>query len=480
MHRSFLTVLAAASYLAVAVAPGLGQARGAPESFADLAAQLSPSVVNISTTQTMEADSDERQQMPFPPGSPFEEFFKEFMERNRQGRPRRATSLGSGFIVDKSGLVVTNNHVINEADEITVRLRDGARYDAVVVGRDTKTDLAVLRIKADVEFPALSWGDSGKARVGDWVLAIGNPFGFGGSVTAGIISARGRDINAGPYDDFIQTDAAINRGNSGGPLFNLAGEVIGINTAIISPTGGSVGIGFAVPSALARTVVEQLVEFGRPRRGWLGVRIQTVTEEIAEGLGLDKPSGALVAGVSDEGPAKDAGIEAGDVILSFNGQDVREMRALPRIVAETPIGRTVAVEVWRKGARKSIEVKIAELDESAAQVAAVEEAMPKASEKLETLGMKLSTITPELKQQFELADDVAGVLVTDVDSDSSAAEKGIRPGDVIVEVQQDGVTTPQQVLDKIVEVQNENKRSVLLLLQRTGEKRFVAVRLKKS
>lgn len=478
MHRSLLAVATAASLLITALLSDGGQARGAPDSFADLADRLSPAVVNISTTQSVSRGDEGQQQLPIPPGSPFEEFFKDFMERNRQGRPRRATSLGSGFIIEKSGLVVTNNHVISEADEISVVMQNGDRYEADVVGRDAKTDLAVVRIKAEgVEFPAVEWGDSRIARVGDWVLAIGNPFGFGGTVTAGIISARKRDINAGPYDDFIQTDASINRGNSGGPLFNLDGQVIGITTAIISPSGGSVGIGFAVPSALAKTVIDQLVEYGRPRRGWLGVRIQTVTEEIAEVLGLDKPRGALVAGVSDEGPAKDAGIEQGDVILSFNGQPVSEMRVLPRIVAETAIGRKVEVEVWRKGERKTFDVTIAELDEEAAQVASAETPSEPQNKDVDTLGMKLSAITPELRQQFDFGEDVSGVVVTEVDGDGSAAEKGIRPGDIVVEVQQEAVTSPQQVLDKVKAVQKENKRSVLLLLQRAGEKRFVAVRL---
>lgn len=476
-----MAVATAAGFLALFVMPAIGLARGAPESFADLAERLGPSVVNISTTQNV-GDGMEGLQLPFPPGSPqTEERFKEFMERFRQGRPRRATSLGSGFIIDKSGLVVTNNHVISEADEIAVIMQNGDRFEAEVVGRDAKTDLAVLRVKTDkLEFPAVEWGDSRKARVGDWVLAIGNPFGFGGTVTAGIISARKRDINAGPYDDFIQTDASINRGNSGGPLFNLDGEVIGINTAIISPDGGSVGIGFAVPSALAKTVIDQLVEFGRPRRGWLGVRIQTVTEEIADSLGLERPMGALVAGVSDDGPARNAGIEQGDVILKFDGQEVGEMRVLPRIVAETAIGSEVEVEVWRKGARMTIGVVIAELEEESAQVAAVDPAKPEGSKEVNALGMKLSSITPELKQQFEIAEDISGVVVTEVDANGSAAEKGILPGDVIVEVQQDAVSTPKQVLEKVDQMRKNDKRSILLLLQRSGEKRFVAVRLDKG
>ena len=313
----------------------------------------------------------------FPPGSPFEEFFKDFFERQRPGgngdndeggnRPtRRVFSLGSGFVVDPSGIVITNNHVIAEADEITVIFSDNTRRKAEVLGRDAKTDLAVLQLKqepGDGELPFVTLGDSDKSRVGDWVMAIGNPFGLGGSVTAGIISARSRNINAGPYDDFIQTDASINRGNSGGPLFNMDGEVIGVNTAIFSPSGGSVGIGFSIASNLAKPVIEQLREYGKTRRGWLGVRIQPVTDEIAESLALDEPRGALVASVFEPGPAAEAGFEPGDVILKFDGQEVPIVRALPRIVAETGIGKAVAVEVWRKGKMVTLSVKIGELKE---------------------------------------------------------------------------------------------------------------------
>ena len=479
--------VAAVATIGLLMLPVPGQARGAPDSFADLAASLSPAVVNISTTQVVKGNKGQPEFM-VPPGSPFEEFFKEFLERNRPKNrgPRRATSLGSGFIIDSSGLVVTNNHVIAEADEISVRLSDGTRLEAVLVGRDAKTDLALLKVEPKSKLPALKWGNSEKSRVGDWVLAIGNPFGLGGSVTAGIISARGRDINSGPYDDFFQTDAAINRGNSGGPLFNMKGEVIGINTAIYSPTGGSVGIGFAIPSTLANRVIKQLAEFGRTRRGWLGVRIQTVTEEIADGLGLEKPGGALVAGVGEDGPAGKAGIQQGDVILRFDGKEVDEMRALPRIVAETRIGKTVKVDAWRKGKPITLDVTIAEMEESSEKLARTEEeAKPEPVKDVQLLGMRLSALTDEARATFKLEETTKGVLVLEVAGDSSAAKYGLRPGDLIVEVQQTPVSTPGDVAKQIAEIREANQarkskkvKSVLLLVQqRTGNRRFVAVQL---
>ena len=468
-------------------------AKSAPMSFADLAERLSPAVVNISTTQKIPAQSQSQRQrqvpMPqFPPGSPFEEFFKDFFDRqrpNQEGddkRPqRRATSLGSGFVIDPAGIVITNNHVIAEADEITVILNDDTRLKAEIIGRDAKTDLAVLKVSPEAPLPAVEFGSSHDARVGDWVLAIGNPFGLGGTVTAGIISARGRRINAGPYNDFIQTDASINRGNSGGPLFNLDGQVIGINTAIFSPTGGSVGIGFSIPSDMAQLVISQLREFGRTRRGWLGVRIQPVSDEIAESLGLGKARGALVAGVFDEGPAQDAGIEPGDVILTFDDKPVPHVRDLPRIVAETKINKDIDVEVWRKGKSLSLNVQVGEMDET--KVASAEPDKPADTEKpatVDTLGMTLTGLTATTRQKYEVGDDVNGVVVVGVDDSSAAAQKGIRPGDVIVEVAQEEVTSPDQVIDKVREVQDSKRKSVLILLQRAEDLRFVALRLKES
>ncbi len=478
---------------------------GAPEQgFANLAERLLPAVVNISTSQTLSqrrgtgaapgkpqppgAKPNDAPEMPqFPPGSPFEEFFKDFFDK--QGKepnapPRRATSLGSGFIIDaKKGFVVTNNHVIQDADEITVILHDDTNLKAEVVGRDTKTDIALLKVAVDHGLVAVPFGDSDRMRVGDWVLAIGNPFGLGGTVTAGILSARARDINAGPYDDFLQTDASINRGNSGGPMFNLLGEVIGINTAIFSPSGGSVGIGFAIPSALARTVVAQLEEFGHTRRGWLGVRIQGVTPEIGESLGLPKPHGALVASVTPNGPAAAAGIQPGDVVTLFDGKEVSEMRRLPRIVADTAINKAVPVVVWRKGKQLTFQVKVGELEAAedsgllanAGEDAGKQQQAPAPAKAFDKLGLKLSAVTAELRQQFELSAEAKGVVVTEVQTASAAAEKGLRPGDLILEISQQEVTSVVDVANLVQKARSDGKKSVLLLVDRQGDLRFVAL-----
>jgi serine protease Do len=458
-------------------------ARSAPDSFADLAAKLLPAVVNISTSQTVAARSDRGgPDMPqFPPGSPFERFFRDFMERNRppgtpaprgerNGPTRKSQSLGSGFVIDPSGIVVTNNHVIDGADEISVTFHDGLVLKATLVGRDERTDLAVLKVTADKPLPSVPFGDSDGARVGDWVLAIGNPFGLGGTVTAGIVSARGRDIQQGPYDSFIQTDAAINKGNSGGPLFNMAGEVVGINTAIYSPTGGSVGVGFAIPANIAKNLVAQLRDFGRARRGWLGVRIQQVTPDIAESVGLKEPSGAMIAGVTDGGPAESAKIRNGDIVLRFNGQDVRDMRSLPRIVADTAIGKEVPVVVWRDGKEVTLQAKVGELpdDQRAAAGAAPDKPAPVQPLELSGLGLRLSPITPEARERFQLGADQKGVLITGVQQGTPAGDKGLKPGDVIVEVQQEEVQTPTDVQERVEKVRKSNRRSVLMLVQ-TGE-----------
>ncbi|HMK66901.1 MAG TPA: DegQ family serine endoprotease [Stellaceae bacterium] len=468
---------------AVSVPADYAQAQHRPDSFADLAAKLLPAVVNISTTQTIKGNKGAPpQEMPqFPPGSPLEDLFKDFMNRNRGGGgdqpPRRAQSLGSGFIVDPSGLVVTNNHVIADADEITVTLQDNTNLKAEVVGRDTKVDLALLRVKPAKPLAFVKFGDSDKTRVGDWVLAIGNPFGLGGTVTAGILSARGRDISAGQYDDFLQTDASINRGNSGGPMFNMDGEVIGVNTAIYSPTGGSIGIGFAIPANMARPVIEQIKEFGRPRRGWLGVRIQSVTDEIAESLGLDKPRGALIASVNDGGPAQKGGIQPGDVVLSFDGKEITDVRQLPRIVAETPIDKTVKVTVWRKRKEETVDVKVGLLDENEPQQASAPAGASEPPVTVKALGLSLSTITPDLRTKFSLADDAAGVVVVDVQNNSPAAEKAVKAGDVIVEVAQEEVKSPAQVADKVEEAKKAGRKSVLMLIDRQGELGWKALRI---
>ncbi len=471
LRRPFVFMLAVMLFPLAAVQ---AEARGAPESFADLAEELLPAVVNISTTQAMPEGGQAEN---------FDEFFRDFFERRGQPapeQPRRAPSaLGSGFIIDSSGYVVTNNHVIEGADEIKVILQDDSTFDAVLIGTDEKTDLALLKIESDEELPAVEWGDSDAMRIGDWVIAIGNPFGLGGTVTAGIISARQRDINAGPYDDFIQSDASINRGNSGGPMFNMDGEVIGVNTAIFSPSGGSVGIGFAIPSQLARNVIAQLRESGEVKRGWLGVRIQSVTDELAEGLGLDEASGALVASVTPDGPAEDAGIKQGDVILTFDGRRVPDMRRLPRMVAETRIGKAVDVEVWRnKSERVTLQVTLGELPDDE-QLASLSQEEPEIGDSgtVEDLGLTLSTLNGELREQFGIREDVEGVVVTEVDPAGSAAEKGLQLGDVIIEVDQDPVSTPGEVAQRVAQSKSEGYRVVTLLVIRNGDPSWVAVRL---
>jgi serine protease Do len=480
-------ILAAKAVAAVAVVLSLlltfapAQAKSPPESFAELADALLPAVVNISTTQTLEGHPGI--EIPgFPPGSPFEEFFKEFFERNqpRDQQQRRATSLGSGFIVDPGGYIVTNNHVIQDADEITVILHDDTRLPAKLVGRDAKTDVAVLKVEPTIKLPAVPFGDSDQLRVGDWVVAIGNPFGFGGTVTAGIISARNRDINSGPYDDFLQTDASINRGNSGGPMFNLDGQVIGVNTAIFSPSGGSIGIGFAIPSNIAGPIVKQLIDTGSVQRGWIGVRIQEVTKEIADTLGLKEPKGALVASVIENGPAAAAGIRAGDVITEFAGRPVGEMRRLPRIVADTKVGDTVEVKVWRENKDRTLQVKVEALDEGEAQLAAQEtpgKGAAAQSQKVEGLGFSVAALDEASRERYEIAAETKGAVVTEVDAAGPAGEKGLRAGDVIVEVSQEEVTKPADVVAKIKAAKDAGRKSVLLLVEGEGGMRFVALRL---
>lgn len=464
-----------------------GQAKTPPDSFADLVDKLIPAVVNVSTTQTIKGGEPGVEIPQFPPGSPFEEFFKEFFDRQQRERTRKVTSLGSGFIVDPSGYIVTNNHVIADADEVTVLFEDSthARLKAKIVGRDTKTDLALLKVEASHSLPYVKFGDSDKTRVGDWVVAIGNPFGLGGTVTAGIVSARARQLNSGPYDDFLQTDAAINKGNSGGPMFNMAGEVIGVNSAIYSPTGGSIGIGFAIPSSLAKPVIEQLRKYGKTRRGWLGVKIQTVTDEIAESMGLAKPSGALVANVTGGGPAEVAGIQAGDIILKFDNRDIVDMQHLPRIVAETEIGKTVPVEFWRKGKRMTIDAKVGELEESEQIANAPEkekgkQPSPAQEQKIESLGVSLAPLSPDLRDQYDIGAEVKGVVITAVQDQGNAAGKGLKPGDVIVEVGQEQVSSAAQVASMIEKARKAGRKSVLLLVERSGDLRFVAVPIVKG
>ena len=479
---SWLAALVA--LLVVVVPAGLAQAQTTNlPSFADLVAKVAPAVVNVSTRKAVAGHEDEPPVPQFPPGSPFEEFFKDFMNRNRQQQEepqQRTFSLGSGFIIDSRGFVVTNNHVIADADEITVILHDDREMPARLVGRDTKTDLAVLKIEDRKPLPFVEWADSDHMRVGDWMLAIGNPFGLGSTVTAGIVSALNRDIRAGPYDAFIQVDAAINRGNSGGPSFDLDGKVFGINTAIFSPSGGNVGIGFAVPANLAKPVIQSLIDTGKVARGWLGVRIQTVSDDIAQSLGLKESRGALVASVTPGGPAEKAGIEAGDVILDLDGKPIDRMRSLPRVVAESPVGKDVPVTVWRKGEQKKIQVHLGQLpdDEQLAEGTQGQPPAPTKAGSIDALGVTVSPITSELKAQYKLADSAKGVVVTDVARGSPTAEQSVRQGDLIVEVNQEEVSTAGDVAARIARAKTANKKTVLLLIDRQGDLRFVPVKLK--
>jgi serine protease Do len=480
--------------VSVVALPAWAQSHPGPGGFADLAARLLPAVVNVSTSQTIKPDKPDPKAKPdapqFTPGSPFEEFFKDFLERQGQGhgeaqpestQPHKAVSLGSGFIIDTSGLVVTNNHVIADADEITVILQDDTTIKAELVGRDVKTDLALLRIKTEHPLVAVSFGDSEKERVGDWVLAVGNPYGLGGTVTAGIVSARSREINNNEsiYDDFIQTDAAINRGNSGGPLFNMDGEVIGINTAIFSPSGGSIGIGFAIPSTLASNIIGQIKNFGHIRRGWLGARIESVNDDVALGLGLDKSKGVLVAGLIDKSPAQQAGLQPGDVLLAIDGREISDARRFERMVSDEPIDQQIKVKIWRKRQEKLIDVKVGELDETD-KTTPVSIAKPdqKAPPPLQAkaLGLQLTEATPELREKYQLGDS-ATVVVTDVTKGSPAGDRDLKPGDVIVEVAEQEVKSPTDITKRVEEAKKAGRKSVLLLIDRGGDLRFVAVRI---
>jgi serine protease Do len=487
--RGRAAALALAATLSAA-SPLPAFARG-PESLADLATQVTDSVVNISASTTVETRGRTMPQLP--PGTPFEDLFEEFFNRRGQGnrggggaeenntprpQPRRGSSLGSGFVIDASGIVITNSHVIGDANEIFVGFNDGTKLKAEIVGKDTKIDLAVLRVKSEKPLKAVPFGDSEAMRPGDWVMAIGNPFGLGGSVSAGIVSARGRNIESGPYDNYIQTDAAINKGNSGGPLFNMKGEVIGINTAILSPTGGSVGIGFAVPSANALPIINQLREFGETRRGWLGVRIQNVDDATAEALALGGARGALIAGIDDKGPAKPAGLEVGDVIVKFDGRDVKESRDLPRIVASTPVGKAVDVTVLRKGQELTRQVTLGRLEdgERAQKAGLAQPPVEAPSATRRALGLELSGVSEELRRRFNIKENVKGVVVTRVDPNSSAADKRIQPGEVIVEVGQEPVANPADVTRRVETLKKDGRKSALLLVANAqGEVRFVAV-----
>src|SRR5438552_9709034 len=486
--------IGAASMLASAPA----FARG-PDGIADIAEKVIDAVVNISTSQTVEAKGgggaggDRGATPQVPPGSPFEEFFDDFFKNRRGGpggkggdkgggefQPRKTNSLGSGFIVDAAGVVVTNNHVIADADEINIIMNDGTKIKAELVGVDKKTDIAVLKFKPVKPLIAVKFGDSDKLRLGEWVIAIGNPFSLGGSVTAGIVSARNRDISQGPYDNYIQTDASINRGNSGGPLFNLEGEVVGVNTLIISPTGGSIGLGFAVPSKTVAGVVDQLRQFGELRRGLLGVGIQQVTAEIAESLNIKPARGALVAGIDDKRPAKPAGIEPGDVVVKFDGKDVKDPKDLSRVVADTAVGKEVDVVIIRKGAEETKKVTLGRLEdtEKAQQASAKTKDEPAAEKPVtqKALGLDLATLSKDLRGKYKIKDSVKGVIITGVDGSSDAAEKRLSAGDVIVEVAQEAVSNAADVTKRLDQLKKDGKKSALLLVSNgEGELRFVAL-----
>ncbi|MDO6614305.1 MULTISPECIES: Do family serine endopeptidase [Pacificibacter] len=450
-------------------------ARGAPDSFADLAEQVSPAVVNITTTTIVEASTQDTPMVP--PGSPFEDFFKDFMDRGGQGgnntAPRRSNALGSGFVISEDGYIVTNNHVIEGADEIEIEFFEGFVLPATLVGTDPKTDIAVLKVESDKPLKFVSFGDSNMARMGDWVMAMGNPLGQGFSISAGIVSQRGRALQ-GAYDDYIQTDAAINRGNSGGPLFNMEGEVIGVNTAILSPNGGSIGIGFSMASNVVSRVTNQLTEFGETRRGWLGVKIQTVSDDVAEAMGLETASGALVTDVP-EGPSKDAGLEAGDVILSFDNKDVEDANGLVRTVGETEVGKAVRVVVFRDGKTKTLMVTLGRREEAenvAFPVAGNESVEP---EDTTLFGLTVMPLNNELREQLGVARGTDGLAVVDVDEASEAFAKGLRSGDVIVEAGQEKIASADDLKLRAEDAREAGRKTVLLMVRRAGEPRFVAL-----
>ena len=462
--------------LTLALSPvGEAYARGAPESFADLAADVSPSVVNITTSAVVAAPTGGTPIVP--EGSPFEDFFRDFMVPEGEGgqETQRQQALGSGFVISADGFIVTNNHVIEGADEIEIEFFDKTRLKATLVGRDPKTDIALLKVESDVELPFVSFGDSDTMRVGDWVMAMGNPLGQGFSVSAGIVSARGRELS-GSYDDFLQTDAAINKGNSVGPLFNMDGEVVGVNTAILSPTGGSIGIGFSMASNVVTKVVAQLKEFGETRRGWLGVRIQDVTPDVAEAMNLSVAQGALITDVP-EGPAKDAGLLAGDVITTFNGKTIADVRDLTRTVADSPIGEAVPVVVLREGSEMTIDVTLGrrETAEGEAEAEGEPGAVPEAPVQSEVLGMTLKPIDGPTAEELGLPVGSEGLAVVNVDAASEAAAKGLSRGDIIVEAGQRPVTSLKDLNDRIEEAKAGGRKSMLLLVRRDGDPRFVAL-----
>lgn len=468
----------------------------APHNFADIVAPLLSSVVNVSTITEIPRNRIPMDMPNFPPGSPFEELFRHFLEEGPQARPRKTTSLGSGFIVSqdaKETLIVTCNHVIADADKITIILSDNSEFEAQVVGRDHRTDLALLKISTDKKLTIVEWGDSDSTRVGEWIIAVGNPFGLASTVTVGVISTVARNLairapglaTADYIDGYIQTDASINMGNSGGPMFNVNGKVIGINTAILSPNGGSIGIGFAIPSSIAKGVVEQLKKYGRTKRGWLGVKIQPVTKDIATSLGLENTTGALVGDLSLHSPAMKAGIKGGDVILSFNGHEIKESRLLPRIVGEAPIGSKLPIVVWRNGKKLILDIVVGEFEEAEKEgLISVEGPEDKKMDKRQgrvVLGMVLQAIKPSQYERFGVNENTRGLVITYVDPDSEATEKGLRPGDIISEVLleaiRERVTEPAQFITFVENARKHKKKQILLLINRGRDARFISLSL---
>jgi serine protease Do len=454
-----------------------------PSSYADLVEPLLPAVVNISTTTLLRGRGESGLDNPFPKGSPLEDFFKEFYDQMQTEGPRNSSAVGSGFVIDPAGYIVTNNHLVADVDQIIVTLNDNTELKATLVGRDRRTDIAVLKVNADKKLPFVQWGNSEKLRTGDRIIAIGNPFGLGGTVTTGIVSHLARNIGSqSRFGDFIngyiQTDASINMGNSGGPMFDMDGKVVGVNTAIYSPTGASVGIGFAIPSEVAKKVVAQIRQFGRPKRGWLGVQIQPVTEDIAEALGLKNLAGALIGNVNKDGPAAKTQLQAGDVILKVGDKDIKDARMLPQIVADLPAGTKVPVTIWRKTKVMSIPVQIEEyVEPEETAVIPSPNGGKELTKGVEIYGMTLQPLTEETRQRFDITTDVQGVLVVDVAAKSSAAEKGIRPGDIIMEISQEEVKTPQDVLKQLKDANKENRKSALLLISRDGESRYISIKI---
>lgn len=458
----------------------------APEGFAPIVAAVKPAVVTVTTKMKAE-DAAANGMTPFQPGSPMDDFFRQFFGENGPGavpRPqphsRQAEALGSGFIINSDGTIVTNNHVIDNATSIKVTLDDGSSYDAKLIGTDAKTDLAVLKIKVDKPLPTVAWGDSDKLNLGEPVLAIGNPFGIGTTVTSGIVSARGRDLHNGPYDDFIQVDAAINHGNSGGPLIDMHGQVVGINSAIYSPNGGNVGVGFAIPSDQASSIVQKLIKNGSIERGFIGVQIQPVTDDMAGAIGLKGTDGALVASVSDDSPAAKAGIKVGDVITGFNDQDIKDPRDLARKVAAVTPGEKTPITVWRQDKSVELSIEVGKFDNDKVASNAGGGNDMKSGEQgfdVPTLGLSLSDVTPDLRQSYQIPEEENGALVKNVDPDKSAADRGVREGDLILSVNQQKVTSASDARDAIKAAQKDGRKTVLLLIERNGNQSFVALPL---